>query len=169
MISLTDKENKFYEKQNYCHICKKGFITDYDNKKYHKLRDHCNYTGKFRGAAHDICNLRYNIPKEIHVVFHNGSTYDYHFILKDLLIEFEGKFECLRKNREKYITFSVPIKKELENGKTITYSLKYIDSFRFMSSSLARPLIIYLKFTAKNVELKTASLNVSLKDLMINK
>ena len=85
------------------------------------------------------------------------------------MIEFEGKFECLRKNREKYITFSVPIKKELENGKTITYSLKYIDSFRFMSSSLARPLIIYLKFTAKNVELKTASLNVSLKDLMINK
>ena len=73
------------------------------------------------------------------MVFQNGSTYDYHFILKDLLIKFEDKFECLRKNREKYI-ISVPIKKELDNCKTITYNLKYIDSLRFTSSSLARLL-----------------------------
>ena len=165
MISLTDKENKFYEKQNYCHICKKGFITDYDNKKYHKLRDHCNYTGKFRGAAHDICNLRYNIPKEIHVVFHNGSTYDYHFILKDLLIEFEGKFECLRKNREKYITFSVAIKKELDNGKTITYNLKYIDSFRFMSSSLARLLDNLSEIYSKKCRVKNCKFECEFKGL----
>ena len=46
-------------------------------------------------------------------MFHNGSTYDYHFITKDLTEEFEGEFECLGENAEKYITFSVPIKKEI--------------------------------------------------------
>ena len=58
MIPLTYRENKSYEKQKVCYICKKGFSTDND-KKYHKVRDHCHYTGKFRGAAHSICNLRY--------------------------------------------------------------------------------------------------------------
>ena len=63
MIPLTDKENKSYEKQKVCYICKKEFSTDKNDKKYHKVRDHCHYTGKFRGAAHNICNLRYKTPK----------------------------------------------------------------------------------------------------------
>ena len=79
---------------------------------------------------------RYKTPKEIPVVFQNGSTCDYHFIIKKLAEIFEGQFECLGENTEKYITFSVPIKKELDNGKTITHKIKFIDSFRFMSSSL---------------------------------
>ena len=83
-----------------------------------KVRD-CHYTGKYRGAAHNKCNLRYKIPKEISVVFHNGSTYDYHFIIKQLAREFKGYFEYLDENTEKYITFSAPIKKEHDNGKTI--------------------------------------------------
>ena len=53
----------------------KRFSTDDDNKKYHKLRNHCHYTGKYRGAVHSICNLRYETTKEIPVVFYNGSTY----------------------------------------------------------------------------------------------
>ena len=61
-------------------------------KKYHKVRDHCHCAGKYRGDAHDICNLGYKIPKEIPVVFHNGSTYDYHFIIKELPEELEGEF-----------------------------------------------------------------------------
>ena len=77
------------------------------------MKDHCQYTGKYRGAAHNICSLRYKIPKEIPVVFRNGSRYDYHFIIKELAEEFEGEFECLGKNTEKYITFSEPIKKEI--------------------------------------------------------
>ena len=138
MIPLTNEENKSYEKQKVCYICKKEFSTDENDKNafklYHKVRDHCHYTGKFRGAAHSICNLRYKTPKEIPVVFHNGSTYDYHFIIKQLAKEFDGQFECLGENTEKYITFSVPIKKELDNNKTITYKQKFIDSFRFMST-----------------------------------
>ena len=92
-IPLTDEENKSYKKQNVCYICKKGFGTDDDNKKYHKGhidRVHFQYTGKFRGAAHNICNLRYKTPKEISIVLHNGSEYDYHFIIKELAKEFEG-------------------------------------------------------------------------------
>ena len=62
----------------------KEFCTNENNenefKLYKKFRNHCNYSGKCRGAAHNICNLRYKVPKEIPVVFHNSSTYDYHFI-----------------------------------------------------------------------------------------
>ena len=77
------------------------------------------FHGKCRGAAHNICNLKYKVPNEILIVFHNGSIYDYHFIIKELVKEFEGDFECLSKNTEKYITFSVPIKKKIENKDNI--------------------------------------------------
>ena len=69
-------------------------------------------------------------------MFHNGSTYDYHFIIKELAGEFECQLECLGKNTKKYITFSIPIKKELDNSKAISYKIKFIDTFRFISSSL---------------------------------
>ena len=83
--------------------------------------------------------IRYKVPKEIPVVFRNGSTYDYHFIIKELVKEFKGNFDCLGENTEKYITFSVPLKKKIENKNLeITYKIKFIDSFRFMSSSLSK-------------------------------
>ena len=118
MIPLADEENKSYEKQKVCYIYKKEFNTDDndydddDNKKYHKVRDHFHYTGKFKGAAHNICNLRYKIPNEITVVFDNGSAYDYHLI-EELAKEVKGKLEYLGENTEKYVTFSVPIKQIL--------------------------------------------------------
>ena len=72
-------------------------------------------------------------------MFHNGLTYDYHFIIKELVKEFEGNFECFGENTEKYITFSVPLKKKTENKKIeINYKIKFIDSYRFMSSSLSK-------------------------------
>ena len=83
-----------------------------DDKKYYKVRDHCHYTGKYRTS------------KEIPPIFHNGSKYDYHFIIKKLTKEFKGQFECLGEH-----------KKELKNAKNIAYKIKLIDSFRFMSSS----------------------------------
>ena len=70
-------------------------------KKYFKVREHCHFTRKDRRAPHDICNLKYKTPDKIPVVFHNGSTYDYHFIIKELAEEYEGQFECLGKNTEK--------------------------------------------------------------------
>ena len=83
MIPLTNEEKKTHPKQKVCCICKKGFSTDDDdNKKYFKIRDNCHYTGKYRGAAHDLCNLRYKTLKEIPVLFPNGSTYAYLLLLK---------------------------------------------------------------------------------------
>ena len=135
MIPLINKEIKSYEKQKVCHICKKGGFRD-DDKNKKKVRDHCQNTGKFRGSAHNKCNLRYNEHKEIPVIIHN-ATYDTHFIINQLAIEFKGEINCIGDNMEKYITFSVPIKKELNNGKIVTYKLKFIDSYRFMDSSLS--------------------------------
>ena len=83
--------------------------------------------------------MRYKVPNEIPVVFHNGSTYDYHFIIKELVKEFDGNFKCLGENTEKYITFSVPLKKKIKSKDIeITYKIKFIDSYRFMSSSLSK-------------------------------
>ena len=65
MIPLTRKEKKKHDKQKACYIFKKRFCTDDKNKKHHEVKDHCHYTGKYRSAAHDICNLRHKIPKEI--------------------------------------------------------------------------------------------------------
>ena len=95
-IPLTKEEKKMHNEQKICRICKKRFSTDDNNKKYHKIKDHS--------------------KDQIPVVFHNGSTYDYHFMIKELAKEFEGEFDCLGENIEKYITFSVPIKKEITNA-----------------------------------------------------
>ena len=76
MIPLTKEEKDNYNKENACYICK----NDFNNEK---VRDHCHFTGKYRGAALNTCNLRYKIPKNIPVIFYNGSTYDYHFIIKE--------------------------------------------------------------------------------------
>ena len=81
----------------------------------------------------------------LRIVFHNGSNYDYHFIMKELAEEFKKQFTCLGENIEKYITFTVPIEKEITrisyNGeeitKNISYILQFIDSARFMASSLS--------------------------------
>ena len=131
IIPLTKKEEKMHNKLKVCYICKKRFSTDDKNK----VRDHYHYIGKYRGAAHRTCNLRYKTPKEIPLVFHNGSTYDYHFIINELAEEFEGQFECLGQNTEKYITFSVPIKKQTTkidkdgNDEIVntSYEIKFID------------------------------------------
>ena len=144
MIPLTKEEDN-YNKENICYICKEDFNNDT------KVRDHCHFTGKYRGAAHNTCNLRYKIPKNIPVIFHNGSTYDYHFIIKELACEFDGNFECLGENTEKYITFSVPIKKRIDNKNIdITYKIKFIDSFRFMATSLSK---LFIMINVLNVNL----------------
>ena len=66
-------------------------------------------TGEYRSAAHSICNLKYSVPKEIPIVFHNGSNYNYHFIIKELAEESKGQFTYFGENTEKCRSFSVPI------------------------------------------------------------
>ena len=105
MIPLTTENKKLHRKAKVCCIRKKRFSTNGNNKKYYIVRDNFHYTGKYRGVAHDICNLILKTPKEIPVVFHNSSAYDYHFIIKEQAEEFESEFECLGENTEKYMTF----------------------------------------------------------------
>ena len=124
------------------HIIKKLFVTytkkiDENDKKYKKVNDHCCYTGKYRVAAYNICNLRYKTPKKVPLIFHNVSTNDYPNIIKELAEELVGQFKYLGENTKKYIIFSISITKRLHNGKTITYKIKIISSFRFISSSLS--------------------------------
>ena len=112
---------------------------DENYKKRRKVEDHCHYTGKFRGAAHSNCNLKYKVLKDIPIIIHNASYYT-HFIINKLAEEFKGDLDCIGENMEKYITFFVPIKKKHDDGKIITHKLRYIYSFRFMSASLSNLL-----------------------------
>ena len=126
------------------------------------------FSGKYRGAAHRICNLRFNVPNEIALVFHNGSNYEYHFIIKELANEFEGQFECLGENTEKYKTFSVSIEKEVtnidkdgnESVVTISYKIKCIDSARFMASSLSNLVDNLAEGVNKKLNVKMVILNM---------
>ena len=146
MLPSTKVELKSHQDSKVCYICGKIFLKKFpNNKNYRKVREYCHFTDKFRGAVHSTCNLRFNVPNEIPVCFRNGSNYNYHFIIKELANEFEGQFECLRENTEKYKTFSAPIEKEVTNidkdGNksvvTISYKIKFTDSARFMASSLS--------------------------------
>ena len=141
------EEQESYENTKICYICKEKCQNNYSkDKKYHKVRDHCHCTGKYRGPAYSICNLKYSVPKKIPMAFHNGFNYDYHFIIKELAGELKKKqFTCLGENIKKYIAFTVPTEKEVtkidkkgeEITKSISYILQFIDSSRFMASSLS--------------------------------
>ena len=142
MLSLTKEESKSHQDAKVCYICGKIIFKKLSESiNYQKVRNHCHYAGKYRCAVHSICN----VPNENPVVFHNGSNYDYHFIIKELANEFEGQFECHVENTENYKTFSVPIEKEVtkidkdenESVVTISYKIKFIDSARFMATSLS--------------------------------
>ena len=80
-------------------------------KKYCKVRDHCHYAGEYRGAVNYIYNLKNSVPEKIQIAFHNGSNYDYYFIIKELAEELKKLFSCLGEKTAKYITFIVPTEK----------------------------------------------------------
>ena len=135
MGPLTKKQWKKYKKATKCHICHKPFT-----QTNLKVRDHCHYTGLYRGPAHSLCNLRYKIPSYIPVVFHNLSGYDAHLFIRELGAH-TSEMGVIAKNKEDYISFSikVPVDSYIDkNGeeKDKLIELRFIDSFKFMSSSL---------------------------------
>ena len=85
MVPLT-KELKSHQDGKVCCICGKRIVKKLSKSiNYQKVRDHCHFTGEYRGAAHNICNLKCNnVPNEIPVVFQNSSNYDYHFMRDNL-------------------------------------------------------------------------------------
>ena len=138
------REKERFDKATKCWICNKEFKED--DKK---VRDHCHFTGRYRGAAHNSCNLNYKKPKFTPVVFHNLSGYDSHLFIKNLGFS-EGDIKCIPNNEEKYISFSKEIEvysytKEVKDKKTgetkkevkhIHHEIRFIDSCKFMSTSL---------------------------------
>ena len=110
MQPLSKEQQELYDNAKYCHICKKVFGKA---KKHKKVRDHDHYTGKFRGAAHCICNLRYRTQIEMPVFFHNGTNYDFNLLIEELAKEYNSDISCIPLNTNKYMSFSVPIKKEM--------------------------------------------------------
>ena len=139
MDKLTKEQNVEFVTAKECHICFKKF-----SSKDRKVRDHCHYTGKYRGAAHSSCNLRYRIPDYIPVVFHKLAGYDVHLFIKELA-KYTSKIGVIAKNTENYISFSVKVEvdkfidkagKTALNEKSKEIELRFIDSFKFMSSSL---------------------------------
>ena len=102
MLPLKKEESKSHQEPNVCYICRKRILKNISKCiNYRKVRVHCNYKGKCRGAAHDICDLELNEPNKILVVFRNGSNYGYHFIIKELANKSDGKFEYHGENIEK--------------------------------------------------------------------
>ncbi|XP_051167813.1 uncharacterized protein LOC127285718 [Leptopilina boulardi] len=124
MQALTSQELVGFKNANTCHICQKKIV-----QGEVKVRDHNHLTGKYRGAAHQNCNVNYHESPTIPVVFHNLSGYDAHFIIKAIATEFEGRVDLLPINKEKYISFTKNIKNSL-------IKFRFIDSFKFMASSL---------------------------------
>ena len=127
------KEMEEFDAATECWICHGELDLD-------RVRDHCHLTGVYRGAAHNKCNLQYRRPKFIPVVFHNLSGYDSHLFIKNLGVT-EGNINCIPNNEEKYISFSKDIvvgEYTNKNDKVITIKqqLRFIDSFKFMPSSL---------------------------------
>ena len=85
MKLLTKEQQESYENAKISYICREKIENKYlKDKGYHKVRDHCHYTGEYRGAAHSICDLKYCVPKKMSIAFYNGSNYDYHFVKENL-------------------------------------------------------------------------------------
>ena len=134
MIPLTKEEQYEFENASVCWICQKEF------GESKKVRDHCHFTGKYRGAAHNQCNLQFKKPKFTPVIFHNLSGYDSHLFVKNLG-KSEGNIKCIPNNEEKYISFSKDIVVgEYVNKKgkkvEVKHEIRFLDSFKFMASSL---------------------------------
>ncbi|KAJ8910264.1 hypothetical protein NQ315_005000 [Exocentrus adspersus] len=138
METLSFEQEINYETATHCHICNKPFTSNDI-----KVRDHCHLTSKYRGAAHQDCNLNYQNSFNIPVVFHNLSGYDSNFIMKQLATGFAGPIRLLPVNKEKYISFT-----KIVEGTEV--QLRFIDSYRFMSSSLDK-LSSYLEDEKKTI------------------
>ena len=133
-MKITKEEQEQFNQASNCWIC--GQLLNLEDR----VRDHCHFTGRYRGAAHNRCNLKYRKPNNISVFFHNLSGYDSHLFIKKLNNTM-GNIDCIPNNEENYISFSKTIKTgEYKNKKGETkdkyFKIIFKDSLKFMASSL---------------------------------
>ena len=118
---FDDAAKKLYNTQTECYACGKPF----EEKELRKVRDHCHYTGKFRGALHSKCNLRLRKTNTIPVFFQNLEGYDSHLFVKRIA-DTDGDVNCIPLNEEKYVTFTKNVwVDEVENDKGSTFLLAF--------------------------------------------
>ena len=123
-LQWTTKQQEQHKKEKHCFICG-GKFNPKDPAKT-KVADHCHFTGQYRGAAHNKCNLDYCFKYfKIPVFFHNLKNYDAHLIISHMekLNKNKDKISVIAQNSEKFVTFTVD-------------NLEFKDSFSFLSSSL---------------------------------
>ena len=134
-LKLTKEEQLSFDKAETCHICSGELQSD-------KVRDHCHFTGQYRGAAHNSCNLQCRKPLILPVIFHNLQGYDAHLFIKQLS-NLKGELNCIPSTEEKYISFSKKIKVDEYKSKrtgemvSLNFEIRFIDSFKFLQTSLA--------------------------------
>ena len=134
-LKLTSKEQKLFQEAIICHICGGELKKD-------RVRDHCHFTGQYRGAAHNKCNLMCKKPRVLPVIFHNLQGYDAHLFIKQLA-RLKGDLNCIPCTEEKYISFSKSIKvdeyycSKLGKMCPINFEIRFLDSFKFLQTSLA--------------------------------
>ena len=134
-LVMTEVDEQHFKTMDRCHICGEKY-TDKDVR----VRDHCHITGKFRGSAHQECNLKLRIKPEnikIPVIFHNLRGYDSHFIMQQIG-EIANKHGYTNKKGEKQDLNinAIPNNMEKYMAFMLGNHLTFIDSFQFMSSSL---------------------------------
>ena len=127
-------EKEAFAKTNICWFCRKKI-------EYKKVADHCHLTGRFRGAAHEVCNLKAKVPEFTPVFMHNLDGYDSHLFIKNMGNEF-GEITAIPNNEEKYVSFSLKIiwgKFEDNEGKkhNLYHEIRFLDSLKFMNYPLA--------------------------------
>lgn len=123
-MEISEIQQHEFTISTHCHICEKPY-TDGDKK----VRDHCHFSGRYRGPAHESCNLNYKKKFMVPIVYHN-LAYDSHFLIGNLAkMSNGGHINLLPINKEKYISFTKSIKDS-------PVKFRFIDSFRFMASSL---------------------------------
>ena len=133
-MKITEEEQEQFNQASNCWIC--GQLLNVQDS----VRDHCHFTGRYRGAAHNRCNLKYSKPNNISVFFHNLAGYDSHLFIKKLGVT-EGPIDCIPNNEEKYISFTKHIKiGEYTNkkGETVNkyFNIVFKDSMKFLLSSV---------------------------------
>ena len=147
---FTKEDEKQFNKASDCWLCGEELGND-------RVRDHCHYTGRYRGATHNNCNLNYSKPKGVPVFFHNLTGYDSHLFIKNLGSPNKKEtLDCIPNNEEKYITFTKNLivgqytnkKGEIKDK---TFKIVFKDSLKFMSSSLGALVNNLPKDAFKNI------------------
>ena len=148
---IYDRDEKIKQENSlYCYVCGGDF------KTRKKLRDFEYFTGEYLGPCHYNCKS--NKPDFIPIFFHNLANYDSHLFITKLASKFSGeKIRVIPTNEQKYISFTKykkvgEYKNENNEDKNIYFSLRFVDSFKFMSSSLEKLANNLPKNKFKNLE-----------------